>query len=180
MKTRTILTIGILSGLLCLGLLFARPACAQDAAPFAGHCFGAGTSTCLVPQLSFDVTRIRLNGPDAGTLEAGAVPIGAGYALLFAYDQWYTFGPAIHAIADFSQADATFFQLAGMVTAFRYAHAGVVWARTGSETQWFAAAGLTLPIDLVTTAVADRKAKAVRTMRAVQAEKDEAAKAVQQ
>ena len=167
MKTRTLLTVGVLAGILTCALT-TREACAQDAAPFAGHCFGDGTSTCLVPQLSFDVSRIRLNGPDAGTLEAGAVPIGAGYALLFAYDKWYTFGPAIHAIFDFSQADANFFQLSGMLTAFRYVHGGVVCARTGSETQWFAAAGLTLPIDLVTTAVADRKVKAVRVMRAAQ------------
>lgn len=152
-----------------LGLATTAHAQTANAAPFAGHCFGDGTSTCLVPELSFNVGRIRLNGPDAGKMQAGAVPVGAGYALLFGFDQWWATGPAVHAIVDFSQADSSFFQLSGMVTAFRYVHAGVVWARAGSETQWFAAAGLTLPIDVVTTAVADKRAKAVRTFRATQA-----------
>lgn len=148
-------------------LAFAPPASAQqpNAAPFAGHCFGDGTSTCLVPELSFNVGRIRLNGPDAGKMQAGAIPVGAGYALLFGFDQWWASGPSLHAIVDFSQNNSTFLQLAGMVTAFRYAHAGVVWARTGSDTQWYAAAGLALPFDVVTTAVADRKAEAVKAAR---------------
>ena len=144
---------------------------AQDAdvAPLGGHCFGDGTSTCLVPALSFDVSTIALSGPNAGKFSAGALPLGAGYGLTFAYDQWYAFGPAIHAIVDLSQAEANFLQLAGMITFARYVHAGVVWAMLGSEKTWYAAAGLTLPIDVVTTAVADRKAKAVRAYRATRA-----------
>ena len=144
------------------------PAHAQtDAAPFAGKCFGDGTSTCLVPELSFAVTRIRLNGPDAGSLAAGAVPIGAGYALLFGYDQWWASGPAVHAVLDLSQANANFFQLSAMVTAFRYIHAGVIWSRLGGGNEWYGAAGLTVPVDVVTGSVAEQKAKAVRAARAV-------------
>jgi hypothetical protein len=137
----------------------------EDAAPFAGKCFGEGTSTCLVPALSFNVTTVTLSGPNAGKLSAGAVPVGAGYSLQFAYDQWYTFGPAVHAIVDFSQANANFVQLAGMFNFARYIHAGVVWSMLGSERTWYAAGGLTVPIDVVTTAVAERKAKAVRAAR---------------
>jgi hypothetical protein len=162
------LLIGALAGILCLSLA-AREACAQDAAPFAGHCFGDGTSTCLVPQLSFNVGTVALSGPEAGKFSAGAVPVGAGYAVLFGYDQWWASGPAVHAIVDLSQADANFLQVSLMAVAFRYAHVGVVYSMLGSERTWYAAAGLTLPVDLVTTAVAERKATAVRAMRATKA-----------
>lgn len=144
----------------------AAPVQAQtDAAPFAGRCFGEGTSTCLVPALSFNVTTVTLTGPNAGKLSAGAVPVGAGYSVQFEYDKWYTFGPAVHAIVDFSQANANFVQLAGMFNFARYIHAGVVWSMLGSERTWYAAGGLTVPIDVVTTAVASRKAAAVRATR---------------
>jgi hypothetical protein len=144
-----------------------------DAAPFAGKCFNEAQSICLVPALSFNVGTVALSGPDAGKFSAGAVPVGAGYSLQFAYDQWYAFGPAVHAIVDLSQANANFVQLAGMFNFARYVHAGVVWAMLGSERTWYAAAGLTLPIDLVTTAVADKRAKAVRAYRATQPPKSE-------
>lgn len=137
-------------------------------APFAGHCFGDGTSTCLVPELTFDVTRVRLDGPDAGKMEVGAVPIGAGYALLFGYDQWWASGPSVHGVFNLSQADSNFVQITGMVTAARYVHAGVVWARMDGANAWWLAAGLTLPVDVVTTAVAGRKAEAVRAAQAAQ------------
>ncbi len=153
-----------------LGLLTVAHAQPTDAAPFAGRCFGDGTSTCLVPQLSFNVGTVALTGPNAGKFSAGAVPVGAGYALLFGFDQWWASGPAVHAVVDLSQAQANFVQLSVMAAVFRYVHAGVVWSMLGSERTWYAAAGLTLPIDVVTTAVADRKAKAVRAGRATRAE----------
>jgi hypothetical protein len=147
---------------LALGVAHAQ----EDAAPFAGKCFGDGTSTCLVPELSFNVGTVALTGPNAGKFSAGAVPVGAGYALLFGFDQWWASGPSAHVIVDLSQAQANFVQLSLMATVFRYVHAGVVWSMLGSERTWYAAAGLTLPIDLVTTAVADKRAKAVRAYRA--------------
>ena len=175
MKTRTIFTIGITFGLLVLGLVFARSACAQtDAAPWAGKCFGDGTSTCLVPELSFDVSRIALNGPDAGKLQAGAVPIGAGYALLFGYDQWWASGPALHAVFDLSQAGSSMVQVTGTVTTFRYAHGGVSYVREGSLNSLFAVVGLTVPIDLVTTSMAKTKAVQVKAMRAAKAAQEPA------
>lgn len=164
------LSLGFFAAFLCTYLALGVAHAQTDAAPFAGKCFGDGTSTCLVPELSFNVGRIRLNGPDAGKMQAGAIPVGAGYALLFGFDKWWAAGPSVHAIVDFSQSDSTFFQLAGMVTAFRYVHAGVVWARTGNETQWYAAAGLALPIGVLTTEIQDQKAKAVRAARATRAE----------
>jgi hypothetical protein len=165
--------LGILLGL-AINIGYAVSAHAQtttDAAPWAGKCFGDGTSTCLVPELSFDVSRIRLNGPDAGKLEAGAVPLGAGYALLFGYDQWWASGPSVHAILDLSQIGANTFQVSGAATIFRYIHAGVTYARIGGAGEWFGVAGLTAPIDLVTGAAASRKAQAVRADRVVQAAK---------
>ena len=147
-----------------------KDAAAQlDAAPFAGYCFGDGTSTCLVPELSLNVTRIRLNGPDQGTVDAGAVPVGAGYALLFGYDQWWAIGPAVHGIVDLSQAVPNKVEASLMLTLLRYGHVGVGWTRVGGENQLFGQLGLTLPIDVVTTAVADRKTKAVRAARAAAA-----------
>jgi hypothetical protein len=162
---RFLLPIALLT---CVSLpVVAAHASEPDAAPFAGKCFGDGTSTCLVPELSFNVSRIALNGPDQWKLGAGAVPLGAGYALLFGYDQWWASGPAVHGIVDLSQGSSpNVFQLAGMVTICRYAHAGVVWSHEGGATAWHAAVGLTLPIDVVTTTVAERKAKAVRALRA--------------
>jgi hypothetical protein len=176
-NTQIVLTIGIVFGLICLGLVFARSACAQEnAAPWAGHCFGDGTSTCLVPELSFDVSRIALNGPDAGKLQAGAVPLGAGYVLLFGYDKWYAFGPAVHAILDLSQSGSSMVQVSGTVTFARYFHGGVSYVREGDANGLFAVAGLTVPIDLVTTSMAKTKAVQVKAMRA-QVKTDE--KAVQ-
>jgi len=153
-----------------LGPLTVAHAQPTDAAPFAGRCFGDGTSTCLVPQLSFNVTTIALTGPDAGKFSAGAVPVGLGYSLLFGFDQWWASGPAVHGVFDLSQADANFVQLSLMAVVFRYVHVGVVWSMLGSEKTWYAAGGATVPIDLVTTAAADRKAKAVRAARAVRAQ----------
>ena len=160
--------LGILLGLL-INLVYAAAVHAQpvtDAAPWAGKCFGAGTSTCLVPELSFDVTRMRLNGPDAGKLEAGAVPIGAGYALLFGYDQWWASGPSVHAIFDLSQLSANSFQVSGAATLARYAHVGVTYERLGGAGAWFGVVGLTAPIDLVTSSMAAAKAERVRATRA--------------
>jgi hypothetical protein len=137
-----------------------------NAAPWAGHCFGDGTSTCLVPELSFDVTRIALNGPDAGKLQAGAVPLGAGYALLFGYDTWWAAGPAVHGILDLSQSGASMVQISGTVTAFRYFHGGVSYVREGSANGLFGVLGLTVPVDLVTTLMANQKAMAVKAARA--------------
>ena len=172
-------TIGLMLGvtLLALGaiLLCAPPAKADTAAPWAGHCFGDGTSTCLVPELSFDVSRIALNGPNAGKLQAGAVPLGAGYVLLFGYDQWYAFGPAVHAILDLSQSGSSMVQVSGTVTVFRYAHGGISYVREGSANSLFAVVGLTVPIDLVTTNMAKSKAMKVRAMRAQQPVDEKAA-----
>jgi hypothetical protein len=148
-------------------LLFATSnASAQDAAPFAGHCFGDGTSTCLVPELSFDVVQLYVNGERKGTLSGGAVPVGAGYALLFGYDQWWTLGPAFHGVFNLAEKGTSMFQLTGGLTFLRYGHAGVVMSRSDGFNQFGVFAGLVAPIDLVTTAVADRKAKAVRAARA--------------
>jgi hypothetical protein len=137
----------------------------ENAAPLGGHCFGAST-TCLVPELTFDVSRVALNGPDSGKLSAGAVPLGAGYALLFAYDQWYASGPAVHAILDYQQTGASMIQISGMATLARYFHVGVVYERLGAQNLLFASGGLTLPIDLVTSAIANKKMKAARAARA--------------
>ena len=150
----------------------------ENAAPWAGHCFGDGTSTCLVPERSFDVSRIALNGHDAGKLQAGAVPIGAGYALMFGYDQWWASGPALHAVLDLSQAGSSMVQVTGTVTAFRYAHGGVSYVREGSLNSLFAVVGVTVPVDLVTTNMAKTKAMKVRAVRAEKAAQ-EPAKAVQ-
>lgn len=139
-----------------------------DAAPWAGKCFGDGTSTCLVPELSFDVTRMRLDGADAGKVEAGAVPIGAGYSLLFGYDQWYASGPSVHAIFDLSQLSANSFQISGAATLARYLHIGVTYERIGGSNAWFGIVGLTAPVDLVTTKMAAAKAADVRATRAGQ------------
>lgn len=147
-------------------LLLATPAHAQDAAPFAGHCFGDGTSTCLVPELSFDVTRIRLNGPDAGSLAAGAVPVGLGYSMLFWYDQWYASGVNAHGIIDFSQKGTDFFQVSGGFTLARYFHVVAVFDRVGGGNEWWAAFGASVPVDVQPTSVADKRAKAVRAARA--------------
>ena len=149
--------------------LAARQAHAQaptDADPWAGKCFGDGTSTCLVPELSFDVTRMRLNGPDAGKVEAGAVPIGAGYALLFGYDQWWASGPSVHAIFDLSQLSANSFQVSGAATVARYGHIGVTYERIGGAGAWFGVVGLNVPVDLVTSNMASAKANQVRSARA--------------
>lgn len=144
-------------------LAVARPARAQsvDAAPFAGHCFGA-SNICLVPELTFDVSRVALNGPDAGKLSAGAIPLGAGYSLLFGYDQWWASGPAFHAILDYQASGTSMIQASGMLTAARYFHAGFVYQRLGGEDLWFVAGGLTMPVDLVTGAIAEKKMKAAR------------------
>jgi hypothetical protein len=147
-------------------LLLAAPAQAQtDAAPFAGKCFGEGTSTCLVPELSFDVAQLYLNGPRKGTLSAGAVPVGAGYALLFGYDQWWAAGPAVHAVLDFAQQGPSMIQVSAGLTFLRYGHAGVIGSRLDGFTQYGVFAGLVAPLDIVTTAAAERKAKAVRAAR---------------
>jgi len=154
---------------ICCATLSASRAQAEpltDAAPWAGKCFGAGTSTCLVPALSFDVSTIALNGQNAGKLSVGATPLGLGYNLLFGYDTWWATGPAIHAILDLSQAQASFLQVAVMLTTFRYIHVGVVCSVLGGERAWYAATGLTLPFDVVTTTVADSRAKTVRSVRA--------------
>jgi hypothetical protein len=159
--------------LLLIAALLALPAAARaqvpdpNPAPFAGHCFGAST-TCLVPELTFDVSRVALNGPDAGKLSAGAVPVGAGYALLFGYDQWWASGPAVHAILDYQQSGASMIQISGMATLARYFHVGVVYERLGAQNLLFASGGLTLPVDVVTSAIAKQKVMAAQTARAAQ------------
>ena len=167
---RKLILVTIVAFTACFATLFATHAKAQttDAAPWAGKCFGAGTSTCLVPELSFDVSRVRLNGPDAGKLEAGAVPLGAGYALLFGYDQWWASGPSVHAIFDLSQLAANSFQVSGAATIARYFHVGVTYERLGGAGALFGVAGLTAPIDLVTGTMAAKKANEVRATRATQ------------
>lgn len=159
----------ILFPLFALVLLAAAPARADEptAAPFAGHCFGDGTSTCLVPELTFDVGRMALTGPNAGKFEAGAIPVGAGYAALFGYDQWWASGPAIHAVFAVGQASDNYLQVSAMATLARYAHVGVLWSAIGSERTWYLAGGLTLPIDLVTTQIAKTKTAQVRASKAV-------------
>lgn len=161
---KLLLSITLASFLLAL----APPASAQqpDAAPFAGKCFGEGTSTCLVPALSFDVATVALTGANAGKFSAGAIPVGAGYALLFGYDQWWAAGPALHGIFDLSQAEANFVQIAGLLTFARYFHVGVLWSILGESRTLYGAAGLDVPFDLVTTKVAEKRAGAVRAARA--------------
>jgi hypothetical protein len=164
----------VLAFLLAFGATYAlcEAAHAQptDAAPFAGKCFGDGVSTCLVPELSFDVLQLYINGDRKGTLSGGAVPVGAGYALLFAYDKWYTTGPAIHGVFNFAEKGTSMFQLTGGITFMRYGHAGVMLSRADGFNQLGAFVGLVAPIEVIPTALADRKAKAVRAARAARTE----------
>lgn len=151
---------------------FAVPREAQAApdpvsvAPFAGHCFDEAGSTCVVPDLSFNVYRVKLNGSNAGKMDVGAVPVGLGYALLFGYDQWWASGVALHGILDLSQSDANKYEVSATATVLRYGHAGVAVSRADAFTQFYLVAGLSVPIDVITTGLQQQKAQAARLARA--------------
>lgn len=86
MKTRTCITIGILAGLLCLGLTFARPACAQTPSTGIG-CFDAANSYCLVPTVAVGWQLNLRTGGAANAVslvglavqhQFGSLPLGLG------------------------------------------------------------------------------------------------------
>ena len=145
--------------------------------PIGGHCFGEvgpsgdkcegpGVCACVAPDLSFNVYRVKLNGGNAGKMDVGVAPVGLGYALLFGYDQWWASGLAAHAILDLSQSDANRYEGSITITALRYGHAGVAASRNDGFLQWYAVAGLSVPVDLLTQGLVQQKAKASRLARA--------------
>ena len=129
----------------------------QSVAPFAGKCFDRAGTVCIVPDLSFSVYRVRLNGPDSGKADVGAVPVGAGWALLFGYDQWWASGAALHGILDFSQVGSNKLEASLTATIFRFGHAGVAYSRLDGFNQWYGVAGLSVPIDVITTGNVQQK-----------------------
>jgi hypothetical protein len=136
------LTLPVFALLLAALATFAVPREAQavpdpvSVAPFAGHCFDEAGTACVVPDLSFNVYRVKLNGAESGKMDIGAVPVGLGYALLFGYDQWWASGVALHGILDLSQSDANKFEASLTATVFRYGHTGVALSRANALTQF--------------------------------------------
>ncbi|MGA9210474.1 MAG: hypothetical protein WB347_21950 [Terriglobales bacterium] len=92
----------------------------SDVAPPLSFCVGA-TTTCVVPDMGLSTVSYDLvNKKWAG----GITQIAVGYALLFASEQQYASGFAIHAAFNFDQAAPSYFAPTFALVGFHWFEAG--------------------------------------------------------
>lgn len=147
--------------------LFARATSAQTQAPTLGGCFGSGgfaADVCVGPDLSFDAVRLNLV---TNQWSGGLSAVGPGYVLLFGQSRWWASGVAVHVLANLSQAAPNFIEPSASLAIFRYVHAGFAWHINGAYTQTSFLAGLSIPVDVLTTGNA--RARAARALAAQKA-----------
>jgi hypothetical protein len=116
------------------------------------------TDICVSPELSFSAAKYNLVTKKWST---GALPVGAGYVLLFGQTKWWASGVAAHLVFDFTQTGPSYAEPSLTLVGFRYFHAGAAWFIADGYQQTSIIAGLSVPIEPRTTSAVQAKTDAL-------------------
>ena len=125
-------------------------------APPISFCFGQST-TCVMPDFTLSVVSYDL---DAKKWTGEIQTIAVGYMLLFAADQPYASGIAIHGGGQFQQSGPKYFTLIPTLVIARYLEVGAAFQFADGSIGKFITLGLGAGFDLITGATMGERLKA--------------------
>jgi hypothetical protein len=148
-----VLTFALFPILLFLTLVLTSPrAHAQEptpslVAPPISFCIGQ-TFTCVTPDLNASFANYDLRDKK---WSGGVSTIGVGYSLLFASDQPYASGFALHAAGNFAQATPSYLSVIPTVVLMKYFEAGVNVAFLDGDVKYYFTVGLSGNFEILKT-----------------------------
>ena len=142
-------------------LLFASPAQAaeptpSDAAPPISFCIGQSFN-CVVPDFNLNAVNYDLG---AKKWKAGITTIAVGYAFLYASDQPWSSGIALHGAGSFNQGTPSYFALTPTIVIAKYFEVGASFIFLDGAIEKDLTLGLSLNAEVLTSLLSGKGIKA--------------------
>jgi hypothetical protein len=119
---------------------------ANSVSPVLSFCLGQ-SNTCVMPDFGLSTVSYDL---DAKKWAGGVQSIGVGYMLLFASDQPWASGIAVHGSFNFSQTEPSFFAPTVTAVLLRYFEVGATFRFMDGAIGKYLTLGANVPFDTLT------------------------------